>query len=158
MPRPSKNLRPIQVRKLYQSLAYSPSRVERLFFTLDKLEAHSIPPGELSIAFVCDEILAQMHAKFMNDPTPTDVITFPGDAEMSFAGEICVSVDHALKAAPKYGNTLARELTLYLVHGWLHLAGYDDTQTQNRKKMRTAEKQTLRALEAAHSIPNFRIV
>ncbi len=139
-------------------MVYSPSRVERLFTALDDLETCSIAPGELSIAFVDDDTLAQIHKKFMNDPTSTDVITFPGDAEMDFAGEICVSVDHAQKAAPKHGNTLARELTLYLVHGWLHLAGYDDIASQDRKKMRTAEKQTLRALEAADAIPDFRVV
>ena len=157
MIRPNKSLRSIQIRKLYKSLLYSPSRVERLFAQLDKMGTDSIPTGELSIAFVNDDIIAQIHLKFMDDPSPTDVITFSGDSEMDLAGEICVSVDHAIKAAPKYSNTLARELTLYLVHGWLHLAGYDDTQTQKRKKMRIAENQILSLLEATNSIPNFRI-
>src|SRR5688572_32878085 len=96
------------------------------------------PPGELSLVFLTDPALAKIHADFMDDPTATDVITFEGNAAAGLAGEICVSADTAARyvgrplagrpggarrQAPALHETFARELTLYVVHGWLHLAG-----------------------------------
>ena len=65
------------------------------------LDAHAAkflggcPAGELSLVFLTDAALAQIHADFMDDPTATDVITFEGDPLAGLAGEICVSVDTA---------------------------------------------------------------
>src|SRR5689334_19764508 len=53
------------------------------------------PAGELSVVFLTDRAIARIHGEFMDDPTPTDVITFPGDPTAGVAGEICVSADAA---------------------------------------------------------------
>jgi len=98
----------------------------------------SAPSGELSVVFLTDESLAQLHADFLADPTPTDVITFEGDPAQGTAGEICVSVDAAIRqVGPR--RDFSAELTLYLIHGWLHLAGYDDLQPAKKRQMRRAE-------------------
>src|SRR3954466_2832198 len=88
------------------------------------------PPGELSLVFLTDAALAQLHADFLNDPSATDVITFEGPPsidptiETQVAGEICVSVDAALRHAGRAAkssraqNRFSEELTLYVVHGW----------------------------------------
>ena len=81
----------------------------------------------LSVVFVGDEQLAEMHAEWLDDPTQTDVITFDlGDSGAGPAGELYVSVDCALRLAPTRPVSVERELALYLVHGALHLCGYDD--------------------------------
>ncbi|MEM8550468.1 MAG: rRNA maturation RNase YbeY [Verrucomicrobiota bacterium] len=123
-------------------------RVEEksLVSTVDILDAwpdYSLPPGELSVAFLSHAEMAAVHGRFLNDQTPTDVITFPGDAEMDFAGEICVGVEQAREVAPEHAKSLAEEITLYLVHGWLHLAGLDDRSDEDQLQMRLAEAQTL---------------
>jgi probable rRNA maturation factor len=102
-----------------------------------------------------DNEIAELHEAYLADPTPTDVITFPGDPAMEFAGEICVSVDHALAHAKTHGQTFQEELTLYLVHGWLHLAGLNDIEESDRRKMRQAEASIMAALRQAGVIPNF---
>jgi probable rRNA maturation factor len=118
--------------------------------------AHSaIPPGELSLVFLTDAALAKIHADFMHDPTPTDVITFEGGRATGLAGEICVSVDTADNYARLHGRKFAEELTLYLVHGWLHLAGYDDLQSAPRRRMRAAEKRAMELLRRKNAIPGF---
>lgn len=91
----------------------------------------------------------------MNDPTPTDVITFPGDPAMDFAGEICVSIEHAYAFAKRKNLDFARELTLYLVHGYLHLAGFDDIKPEWKRKMRRAEKKAVSWLEKTANLPEF---
>jgi probable rRNA maturation factor len=129
------------------------------------------PPGELSVVFLTDPKLAQIHGDFMDDPTATDVITFEGDATAGLAGEICVSADTARKyvegsapAGPRsirrspLQNAFAAELTLYVVHGWLHLAGYDDLQPAKKRRMRAAEARAMKLLRAAKAIPAFRLL
>ena len=54
-------------------------------------------------------------------------------------------------------DTFATELTLYVVHGWLHLAGYDDLQPAKKRKMRAAEARAMKLLMAAEAIPPFRL-
>jgi probable rRNA maturation factor len=144
------------------------------------LDAHAgkflggCPPGELSLAFLTDAGLARLHADFLTDPSITDVITFAGDPAHGLAGEICVSADAAVRQAcpersrrtsPKQSrrvkgskNNFSDELTLYLVHGWLHLAGYDDLAPREKRKMRVAEARALKLLRAAGCRPRFQLV
>ncbi len=104
------------------------------------------PPGELSLVFLTDPALAQLHATFLADPTTTDVITFEGDPALGVAGEVCVSVDTAAAYAKQHRRDFATELLLYVVHGWLHLAGYDDLRPAKKRIMRRAESRALRLL------------
>jgi probable rRNA maturation factor len=111
--------------------------------------AGGCPAGELSIVFLSDAAMAKLHADFLSDPTPTDVITFEGDPTLGVAGEVCVSVDTAASYARLHRGKFSRELLLYVVHGWLHLAGYDDLEPAKKRPMRAAEVRALRLLEAA---------
>lgn len=113
--------------------------------------------GELSLVFLTDPALAKLHADFLDDPTTTDVITFEGDPAFGNAGEICVSVDTAAAYAREHRRDFATELTLYVVHGWLHLAGHDDLKPAKKRVMRRAEACALRLLTAADAIPPFRL-
>ena len=109
--------------------------------------------GELSVVFLTDEALARLHGQFLADPAPTDVITFPGGPPPGPAGEICVSADAARRARAR--GPLAAELTLYVVHGWLHLAGHDDRAPAPRRAMRRAEAAALALLHEAGALPRF---
>lgn len=96
----------------------------------------------LSVAFLTEPDLCSIHKRFLRDPSPTDVITFPADPEdPEQVGEICISIDEALKYAEL--SSLADELTLYLVHGWLHLAHYTDQTEQEQWQMRQMEQRAL---------------
>jgi probable rRNA maturation factor len=113
------------------------------------------PTGELSLVFLTDAALAQLHGDFLDDPTTTDVITFEGVPELGSAGEICVSADTAAAYAREHKRDFSRELTLYVVHGWLHLAGHDDLQPKKKRAMRRAEARAMKALGAAGALPHF---
>lgn len=125
----------------------------------------SCPPGELSLVFMTDEALAALHADFLDDPTVTDVITFEGNSVLGSAGEICVSADAALRQIGSAGKTASAkpqvafslELILYVVHGWLHLAGYDDLQPAKKRIMRRAEAKALSLLRAGGRLPEFQL-
>ncbi len=119
------------------------------------LRQSAIPQGELSIVFLTDPALAQLHADFLDDPTTTDVITFEGDPVLGTAGEICVSADTAAAYARAHDRAFSDELTLYLVHGWLHLAGHDDLFPAKKRAMRRAEARAMRVLASAGALPIF---
>lgn len=110
---------------------------------------------ELSLVFLTDAALAKLHGDFLDDPTTTDVITFEGDPALGTAGEICVSADTAAAYARAHGRDFSAEFTLYLVHGWLHLAGYDDLVPAKKRLMRRAEARAMRLLEKAGAVPRF---
>jgi probable rRNA maturation factor len=109
--------------------------------------------GELSLVFMTDTALAELHGRFLDDPAETDVMTFTGDPALDCLGEICVSADRAARVAPAHGHDFAEELMLYVAHGWLHLAGYDDLRPAHKRRMRAAEARALRLLRTAAAIP-----
>lgn len=115
---------------------------------IEALESY-IPIGysEISVAFVTEQTICSLHERFLQNPDPTDVITFPAaNEDEEKMGEICISVDEALKYYNKI-HSLEDELTLYLVHGWLHLAHYDDIKEEDRLTMRQKEKEVLEFLQ-----------
>jgi len=118
---------------------------------LDRMRSFRCPRGALSIAFLGDRETAKVHADYLDDPSVTDVITFPGEEHPAepFAGEICVNIDQARRAAKEHGTSLAAELRLYVVHGWLHLSGLRDGTKAECAAMRAGEAAALAHLERA---------
>jgi len=137
--------RPIEIFHDHPRLSVEKNRLIQCVRQMDS-SPFPIPSGSLSIAFVDDGTLSRLHHTFLNDPTPTDVMTFPGEPGSDQAGEIVVSVEHALASAPLHGQTFNEEVYLYLVHGWLHLAGWNDQAPAQRKAMRKAESALLSLL------------
>ena len=100
--------------------------------------------ARINLAIVDDPVIAALHRRFMNDPEPTDVLSFVLErTERYLEGEVVVSADTALANAARYRSTPEEELLLYAIHGTLHLAGYDDTTPRKRAVMRKMEKKYL---------------
>ena len=103
-----------------------------------------IEAAEISVAVVDDAAIAKLHAKFLDDPEPTDVLSFLLDAsDGRLEGEIVVSADTARAVAPRFKATAEDELLRYVIHGALHLVGYDDTTPRKRAVMRKHERKYL---------------
>lgn len=152
--------REVSIANHHSRLRVDRAGVKRLIAVLDSAAQRfrgGCPAGELSLVFMTDPALAQLHADFLDDPTVTDVITFEGDPALGTAGEVCVSADRAAAYAREHGRPFATELALYVVHGWLHLAGYDDLQPALKRRMRAAEARALRLLETADALPRFEL-
>jgi probable rRNA maturation factor len=108
---------------------------------------HGFQAGEISIAVVDDETMHELNRRYLNHDYPTDVLSFVLEqAETLLEGEIIVSADYASREAPKYGWTLREELALYVIHGALHLVGYDDTTPEAKAVMQEQETLFLRKL------------
>ena len=92
--------------------------------------------SEIFIELISDRRMALLHRKFLGQSGPTDVLTFQH-------GEIFISVDTARRHAHAFENSLLRELKLYIVHGLLHLHGFDDQTPTEADKMRVAQEKIL---------------
>jgi probable rRNA maturation factor len=88
---------------------------------------------EIIVVLVSDNRIAAIHQEFMNAPDPTDVITFQH-------GEIFISVETAKRQARAYRTSLEHELRLYLVHGLLHLHGYNDATEAGAAEMKRLQE------------------
>lgn len=95
-------------------------------------EAPLLNLDEIEFTIISDAEISRVHAEFLDDPTPTDVITF-------HHGEILVSADTAVRQGAEHGQTFDQELALYLIHGLMHLGGWDDHEEAEAKEM--AQKQ-----------------
>ncbi|HEX4839789.1 MAG TPA: rRNA maturation RNase YbeY [Rhabdochlamydiaceae bacterium] len=108
------------------------------------LQQKRISNQDVAIYFVGIRKISQLHAKYFNDPTPTDCITFPLNDQL--LGEIFVCPKAALDYNPKKPY---EETTLYIIHGLLHLLGYDDIDNKKKARMRREEKRLI-ALAKKH--------
>jgi probable rRNA maturation factor len=113
-------------------------KVVRLCLELQKRKRTDL--RKLRNVFVClisDRRMSRLHREFLGQVGPTDVLTFQH-------GEICISVETARRHARVFGNSLVRELQLYIVHGLLHLHGFDDRTPADARKMKSAQEKILR--------------
>jgi probable rRNA maturation factor len=92
--------------------------------------------AEIDVVIVSDRKISELHRRFLQIAGPTDVITFQH-------GEIFISVEMAQRQARTHRTSLASELRLYLVHGLLHLHGFDDHRASDRRRMFAAQERIL---------------
>jgi probable rRNA maturation factor len=94
------------------------------------LRAEGAGPVELSVSLVSTEEMADLHSRYLDDPEPTDVLSFTMDEE-GLLGDVVICPAVAASQNPD----LPAELRLLLVHGILHLLGYDHDQEEERRAM-----------------------
>jgi probable rRNA maturation factor len=100
--------------------------------------------SELCISFVDDKEIRELNKTYRNIKRATDVLSFPQDGpDFTILGDIVISVDTAKRHAVKYGNSYEFEIRKLLVHGILHLLGYDHKKKKETTVMREKEKQLL---------------
>lgn len=96
--------------------------------------------SEISIAFVDDPTIRDLNKQYLNHDYETDVISFVlEESETALTGQLLVSTDTAERMGQQIGVPMEHEVLLYVIHGMLHLVGFDDTDPESAEKMRSAE-------------------
>ncbi|MBI1979933.1 MAG: rRNA maturation RNase YbeY [Elusimicrobia bacterium] len=118
--------------------------------------------GEISIVFFSDREIRTINRRFMGENRPTDVIAFPyarsslisGKDSAPFA-DIALSLDTARRQAREGKHAEVQECALLILHGLLHLAGYEDGTRAKREKMFAMQKKVFRAVRPELAPPDF---
>jgi probable rRNA maturation factor len=134
----------ISVRNLQRKISLNTAGLEKFAAKALRccLERHKPKETELSrlrnvfVWLVSDRRMSRLHREFLGQKGPTDVLTFQH-------GEIFISVETAKRHARAFGSSLMRELQLYIVHGLLHLHGFDDRTQPGARKMEKMQAKIL---------------
>jgi probable rRNA maturation factor len=121
-------------------------RIRRAILAL--LEDAGVAEAQVNVAVVDDSAIARLHQQFLGDPQPTDVLSFLLERSSNgLEGEVVVSAETAQTCAPRYHCTATDELLRYVIHGTLHLVGYDDATPRKRAAMKKREGKYLAQCE-----------
>jgi probable rRNA maturation factor len=112
------------------------------------LDGESIKDYEISLAFVDNTTIHRLNKQYLDHDEPTDVLSFPYSAANAkkLEGELIVGAEVANQQASERGHDVQAELALYVIHGLLHLCGYDDKSIGAEKEMRERERHYLQQL------------
>lgn len=103
------------------------------------LESKKLNDKEVSVAIVGDKTISKLNKRYLHKNVATDVLAFTG--EDNFLGEIIIDYEQTKRQAVIYNSSIKDELVFVLVHGLLHLIGYDDKTEKERREMeKLAEK------------------
>jgi probable rRNA maturation factor len=124
---------------------------ERRLVTLMRLAASEEgvdPRAEVTVLLVERSAMASLKEKWLGEPGPTDVLAFPMDDQVPVEepyvlGDIVICPDVAREQASSTGDKVGDEVDLLLVHGFLHLLGYDHVRPQDARSMRHRERKIL---------------
>jgi probable rRNA maturation factor len=118
---------------------------------LAQLRVH--PQAELSVVLVDEAAMEQLHVQWMDEPGPTDVLSFPMDelrpgsdddeSPAGLLGDVVLCPQVAVRQAEQAGHTTQEELLLLTTHGILHLVGYDHAEPDEEKEMFALQRRLL---------------
>src|SRR6266478_4340582 len=112
------------------------------------LAGEGVGDAEISLAFVDNPTIHRLNQRYLQHDEPTDVLSFPLSEPNAkrLAGELVIGVEVAQAQARERGHDVQQELALYVIHGLLHLCGYDDKTDEAARAMRERERHYLAEL------------
>ena len=142
--------------EVYIEVAVPPEITERRLIDLLELgltAEGATGPWRIELVLADDTLLRQLHLQFMGLDSPTDIMTFPDHDQAAeplvCGGQIYISVERAAEQAAEFGQTASEEIQFLVLHGVLHLCGWDDGTDQERDQMLERQTQLLAAYAQA---------
>jgi probable rRNA maturation factor len=130
------------IKNLQKEIRLPISKLEKITKKINKIIGLK---KDYCIVITNDSSIRRLNNKFLHKNNPTDVIAFDYK-ENKYLGDIVISCETAKANAEVFKNTLLKELALYIIHGILHLKGYDDLKLKDRILMRKEEARILNKL------------
>ena len=112
------------------------------------LQGEGVAAAKVTFAFVSNAHIHRLNKQYLGHDEPTDVLTFPYSAKgaKKLEGEVVIGDEVAAEYAADRGHGVELERQLYVIHGCLHLCGYDDADAKTEKQMRERERHYLQLL------------
>lgn len=141
----------LNIKGLSKNLHVNKKKLTEALNTAGEQIGYKKDPTRLNIVFTNDKTISEFHQKFLNDKTPTDVITFPmGEIDPEngefMIGDLIISKETAWREARLRKIPIQKEIILYAIHGFLHLNGFDDHTAKDRRKMILQQNKILRLI------------
>jgi probable rRNA maturation factor len=135
------------INNLQKKIPIYPKRIKKAILkTLSKERIKK--SGEITVCFVNDKEIRELNLMYLAKNTPTDVIAFDNSSNKKILlGDIAISTDTAIRNARIFKTSNFHEIYLYVIHGVLHLLGYDDTSKKDRLIMQKREEFLLKTLK-----------
>ncbi|OGX18212.1 MAG: rRNA maturation RNase YbeY [Omnitrophica WOR_2 bacterium RBG_13_44_8b] len=130
----------IIIKNFQNKIPVSPARMKQLILKALSCEGTK-KSGEITVTILSDKRMRALNLKYLHRDEPTDVLAFDLSAKpRTLIADIIVSSDTAVRNAGIYKTTPSYELNLYLIHGVLHLLGFDDNAPKGARIMRAKEE------------------
>lgn len=113
---------------------------------IETIKEYNKKPGEISVIFTDNQTILDLNKRFLNHNYFTDVITFPYSEGGKLSGDIFISIDQVAINAIDFKTIFEEELFRVIIHGILHLIGFDDENDNNRMHMHVLENDALEKL------------
>ncbi|MCX5702871.1 MAG: rRNA maturation RNase YbeY [Candidatus Omnitrophica bacterium] len=136
----------IIIKNLQKKIPINPKRIKTAILKACSLEDIK-KSGEVTICFINDEKIKALNSRYLGKNYPTDCLAFDMSRGHTLCADIAISTDTASSNAKRFNTTREYELYLYLVHGLLHLYGYDDKTTRQKRIMENRAISILGALK-----------
>lgn len=128
------------IRLFYDTADYRLREKKKVLSLIEKvIRKENRVPGDLNFIFVNDESLLEINKEFLKHNYNTDVIAFGYNENKILNGEIYISIDSVKNNANNYKVSLENEILRVMIHGTLHLCGYDDRNKSEKERMKRME-------------------
>jgi len=135
-----KKLLKVDVINRQSRLPVSAARIKRLAIEVFKRESRNKVKGQVNICFVDDRFIKDLNLRFLGKPQATDVLAFENSKiNKNIQADIIVSAQTAIRNSTIFKTTPEYEMRLYVVHGALHILGFNDNNASARVLMRKTE-------------------
>jgi len=154
----------IDIQNEIGALAFPETRIrEAISWVLDKQQVED--GTALSVVVTDNDYVQALNATYRGVDAPTDILSFPADAptvdpedladEAPYLGDLIIAYPYTVHQAEEAGHPLNDELVLLVIHGTLHLLGYDHDNEANQDEMWAEQKQALTVMGVAIDVPRF---
>lgn len=133
----NQNATRITIKNLQKEIFINPQKIRKVIFKVLRQEAKN-KDAQISLSFVKDKLIRRMNLKYLNKDCATDVLAFDlsnKKTQKTIAADIIVSIDTALSNSRVFKTTALYEIYLYVVHGLLHILGYEHKTKTGRRMM-----------------------
>ncbi len=139
------------VHNAHPRFSLSPQGPKRLVRSVFRREGHR--SGSVSVVVTDDRLIRRINRRYLGHDRPTDVISFPLNEGGRVEGEIYVNIDKAARQARTFHEALECEIARLIIHGALHLLGYDDRKATPARAMKRREDRYVERLATKDTVP-----